>query len=665
MSQERPLEQAQVSWRGEETPYAADFDDIYYHPQQGAEESRHVFLRGIGAPDCWAEGEFFTIGETGFGTGLNFLLTWQLWQQSAASSARLQFVSVEGYPLCREDLQRALSPFAELTSLADQLVAQWPPAVEGVHRLHLDGGRVTLTLLFGQAETMLPLLDATVDAWYLDGFAPDRNPQMWCPAVYQQLARLARPGAALATFTVAGHVKRGLTEVGFDVAKAKGFDRKRECLRGQRLESPSPVHSPHLPWFERTTSRYSGNQPVAIIGGGIAGTSAAHALRRHGVEVTLFERHGAPGAEASGNPCGLFNPRLTAGRSLDGRFHAQAYFYALNCYQELARTAPEIMAAEQGIFHMAEDAAEWQKMQWMAEQARWPAEHLTLWDAERASRELNIQAPQGGFWHARAGSVFPARVCQALMAETPAHWNCTVQTLQQSTAGWLLQTSDGEHGPFAAVILATGAHGQSLLDETTLPLQAVRGQLSLIDAHPDALPALVFGGYLTPAFEDSTGALKQVLGSTYMPWSDPGDTRWQTVKSEGHTRVWQQLHEALPELAKAWDRPPQQGRAALRAAVRDHLPLLGPLSTTEAMAQFFQQNNRRRSRQEQPPAPPYTPGLYTLGGLGSRGMMTAPLLAEALASWITAAPSPLPADILDALHPARVQIRQLKRGDTR
>ncbi|MEQ9361019.1 MAG: tRNA (5-methylaminomethyl-2-thiouridine)(34)-methyltransferase MnmD, partial [Rhodospirillales bacterium] len=258
---------ARLAWR-DGVPCSAEFGDIYFSPKGGLGEARHVFLDGIGAPDVWRGRPRFTVGELGFGTGLNVLALWDAWRRRAAPDARLHIVSVEGFPLEPGDLAGAHTGFPELAPLAAELRAAYPRRVSGFHRLRLDGGRVALTLLFGPVADMLEKLTACVDAWFLDGFAPRRNPEMWSDAVFRQLARLSAPGARVATFSAAGAVRRGLAAAGFAMAKRPGFAGKLECLAG-RLDA-LPLDDGDAPWYAAPPPLGPG-AAVAVIGGGIAG----------------------------------------------------------------------------------------------------------------------------------------------------------------------------------------------------------------------------------------------------------------------------------------------------------------------------------------------------------------------------------------------------------
>src|SRR5690606_15718929 len=179
------------------TPFSERYGDIYHSRQGAIEQARHIFIAGNGLPHRWRGRSSFTVCETGFGLGRNFLALWRTWLNDPSRSERLHLLSFEAHPFSRSDLAQAL-PLGlppELQALGKQLIQQWPPLLPGMHRLEFEGGRLTLTLAFGPVERMAFQVEAHVDAFFLDGFAPSKNPQMWTPALFGQLVRLASSGA--------------------------------------------------------------------------------------------------------------------------------------------------------------------------------------------------------------------------------------------------------------------------------------------------------------------------------------------------------------------------------------------------------------------------------------------------------------------------------------
>ncbi|KFC07026.1 FAD-dependent oxidoreductase, partial [Trabulsiella guamensis ATCC 49490] len=335
------IQTANLEFNNEGTPVSRDFDDVYFSNDNGLEETRYVFLGGNRITARFSEHprSLFVVAESGFGTGLNFLTLWQAFDDFHASSPdatlqRLHFISFEKFPLQEDDLRLAHQRWPELAPRAEQLQAQWPLPVAGCHRLLLDGGRVTLDLWFGDINMLTETLDDTlnqkVDAWFLDGFAPAKNPDMWSPELFSAMARLSRPGGTLATFTSAGFVRRGLQEAGFTMQKRKGFGRKREMLTGEMTNMLNVT--PRTPWFARPGSS---SQDVAIIGGGIASALLSLALLRRGWQVTLYCADSAPAEGASGNRQGALYPLLSAHDPALARFFPLAFTFARRLYNAL------------------------------------------------------------------------------------------------------------------------------------------------------------------------------------------------------------------------------------------------------------------------------------------------------------------------------------------
>ena len=218
-------------------PRSDEFDDVYFSADDGLAETEHVFLDGNRLPRKWQEQDRFVICETGFGTGLNFLAAWTRFEETTKPHQKLDFISFEKYPLDAEEIGLHLRPWADhFTGRLSRLLALYPPRLPGFHRLQMNE-RVTLTLVFDDVQTGLPQLmlpeGVYVDAWFLDGFKPSTNPDMWSETVFTEMARLSDVGARMATFTAAGQVRRGLAEVGFDVEKVDGFGTKRDMTIGR------------------------------------------------------------------------------------------------------------------------------------------------------------------------------------------------------------------------------------------------------------------------------------------------------------------------------------------------------------------------------------------------------------------------------------------------
>ena len=633
---QRPLESASLSWNEAGTPVSAAFDDVYFSNDNGLDETRYVFLKNNGLPERWASHPrpLFVIGETGFGTGLNFLASWQafrLWlsEKGDNGAERLHFISFEKFPLTHADLAKALANWPELATLSAQLVANYPDPLLGCHRLLLDEGRVVLDLWFGDISDTLPLLaDANgqgmVDAWFLDGFAPSKNPQMWNDDLFAGLARLARHGASLATFTCAGFVRRGLIAAGFAMQKVKGHGNKREMLAGWRDASRQPA-----PAMLQPRQAISADQGITLVGGGMASAALALALCRRGRQVTLLCQDPAPAMGASGNRQGALYPLLHAEADNLGQFYASAFGFARRSYEALLtrHTIPHDWC---GVLQLAHDEKSARKQTRLAA-AGFPQSLLRVlppdeWET-MAGVELQSHGDAPLLYYPQGGWICPQALTLALLAEAQATGRLVVQTgvevhaIQASGSSWQLALADGSTKTASQLVLANG-HGLSRL-LPDLPLTAVRGEVShqpTTAALSRLKTVLCYSGYLTPAHEGVNG-----LGASFIRH----DTSLEPRLGERQENL-QKLGESLSEchwhqeLAVA-----DESRVSIRATLRDHLPLAGRLDREN------------------------TPPLWLLAGLGSRGLCSAPLLGELLASELCGEPLPLPSSLLDALHPSR------------
>jgi len=626
----REMPTPELEWLDDGTPASARFGDVYFSAD-GRAETEHVFLAGIGAPEVWAGRRRFTVAETGFGSGLNFLCLWDLWRRTAAPEARLNYVSVEGFPMEAAAMARANSAFPDLSS---ELLAKLPPRRAGYHVLSLDGGQVRLTLLYGEAVAMLAGLEARVDAWFLDGFAPAKNPDMWTEALFLEVARLTRPGGRLATFTAAGAVRRGLQAAGFDMQKRPGFGAKRECLSGQR--QAAPVHDDAAPWF-RAPEPLAPSARIAVVGAGIAGAAAARALAGQGFDVTIFEAGAGPASGASGTPAAVLQPRPIVSEDANGWFHAAAYRRAIQLYDGIdgawLRRGLLVLGRD------AEDAARYRKLpdgEWL--------------DAEAARDRTGLDVGLEGAWFADAGTLDTGRICHGLSDGIE---------IRSGTAVGDLARLQGEG--FDAVVLAAGHHVRDFRPALGLELFANRGQVTRARPSPSTagqVAPLTYGGYLTPP--DGGG---HVIGSSFRRLDDPDAADWRASRARDDADNLALLAARLPGLAQGLE-PTGEAWTGLRATTQDRMPFVGALPDRDAFAADYADLRHGAKDRAFPPAT-HHPGLFMLTGLGSRGFLTAPLAADILAATVAGAPVPQPIDVLHALNPARFLIRHLKRRPAR
>ena len=657
------IQPANLEFNAEGTPVSRDFDDVYFSNDNGLEETRYVFLGGNALPPRFNTHSrpLFVVAESGFGTGLNFLTLWQAFDAfrqacPQATLQRLHFISFEKFPLKADDLQKAHAHWPELAPWAEKLQAQWPLPFEGCHRLLLDDGRVTLDLWFGDINALTDALDDSlnqqVDAWFLDGFAPAKNPDMWTPSLFNAMARLARPGGTLATFTSAGFVRRGLQDAGFTMHKCKGFGRKREMLTGV-MEQQRPARS-RTPWFAR-----SGSEPreVAIIGGGVASALLSLALLRRGWQVTLYCKDSAPAQGASGNRQGALYPLLNAHDPALARFFPAAFTFARRLYDALPVEFDHDWC---GVTQTGWDEKSQHKIEQMLARGL-PDEIAQTVDSAWIENRVVFDTACGGIHYPLGGWLCPAQLTAAALDLAVAqglhlHYQRDVAALERITDSWQLRFTDASSAGHAAVVLANGHNISRFKQTEKLPVYSVGGQVSHIPTTP-ALSALrqvlCYDGYLTPQNPHNQ---HHCIGASYHRGSE---SVAYSEEDQQHNR--QRLIDCFPDAAwaKEVDVSARQARNGVRCAARDHLPMVGNVGD---YAQIMHEYADLSEQQAEAVSAPVYPGLYLLGALGSRGLCTAPLAAEILASQMSDEPLPMDGDTLAALNPNRLWVRKLLKG---
>ncbi|EPX9365349.1 bifunctional tRNA (5-methylaminomethyl-2-thiouridine)(34)-methyltransferase MnmD/FAD-dependent 5-carboxymethylaminomethyl-2-thiouridine(34) oxidoreductase MnmC [Aeromonas veronii] len=656
------LHHARLDWNEAGTPVSSDFGDVYFSNDNGLSETRYVFLQQNRLPARFShhDSDSFVIGETGFGTGLNFLATMQAFLEQAPQSgngSRLHFISFEKFPLTRDDLRKALAAWPAIGHLSQDLVAQWPLPVSGCHRLHFAGGRIRLDLWFGDIKDMLPQVphwaEGLVDAWYLDGFSPAKNPEMWTQELFDGLARLARPDCSIATFTCAGFVRRGLIAAGFAMKKVKGHGSKREMLVGDRTDK-QPQQT-IVPWYARPAGRAG---EVVIIGGGIASAMTALSLVARGRKVTLLCADGEPATGASGNRQGALYPLLNGEHDALSRFYSLAFGYARQRLLALAERHP-IAFELCGVTQLGYDDKSAAKLAKMS-QGPFPPELMHPLSTAEVEQVVGLPCGHSGVSYPLGGWLCPADLTRAALKEAQAsgllqvEYHTQVSAIAEQADGWQVESQDGRHWQAPNLVVAAGHQLPALLPFAELPLYPVRGQVSHVPTTASLRQlntVLCYDGYLTPMHND-----QHCIGASY-------GRNQSSLEFRAEEQILNQvrLQACLPE--QTWpaevDVSDNEARVGVRCASRDHLPVVGPVARLQGLADHYA---LLQHEQHNAQPLPLHPGLYVLGALGSRGLCSAPLCGELLASEICGEPLPLAADLLEALHPARYWVRKLLKG---
>ena len=678
------IQTAKLHWQlddnGVTAPLSSEFGDVYFSKTDGLAESRHVFIDGNDLATRLANlrnFERFVIGEIGFGTGLNILAIWQLWQQIRPDNhSHLHIITTEKFPLSKTDLEQALSVWTELAGLSQQLIDNYPPPLAGCHRLNWFDERLTIDLWLGDATSSLSQVtgEGKVDAWLLDGFAPSCNQELWSADLLAQIARLSKNHTTLATFSVASAVKQGLKHHGFTLAKRKGFGKKREMLtasfqpkltsanfcklyfRYNKKIKPFFVTLPFTASFEsRRRQRRKANNvkgfelpnfsaitkplSVAVIGAGVAGLSSAYALAARGHSVTIFDK-AQPLAGASGNIRGFLAPKLTSLKRLETNLHAIGYLASCRFYPYLtAQTGIKILQTTGCL-----DLLSHNRLQ-LDEVKDFPIEFARLLTAEQAKAKVGYEVGQAIFLP-NAGLITTANFANAVLC----HPNISFQTeeLTYFQQAYFQQDSDQ--------VLLTFTEHQQFFDHVILCmaldtcdfLPAVkrfnhsRGQVTwfAVDEHDKAqLPKLPlkYGSYYASFNENSKRHV--MLGASFVR-----DTLDTTPAVADHQMNVADLADAVPDLVNNTDMftveknlPHWQGRASIRSQTVDYLPLVG---------QVWQAGYENKSR------------VWTFSALGSKGYAYAPICSELLAGLLCGEMLPLANKMVNSLSPNRKVIRR-------
>ncbi len=655
------LTHARVRWQENGYPYSLDYEDVYYSENLALEESTHVFLQANKLAQRWQElgSENFTIAELGFGAGINFLNCCRLWCNTAPANAQLNYLACELHPFKSDDLKRLLKLFPELDEFSPALLDAMPALCAGIHQREFCFGKhkITLSLLYGDAREQLRRLvqknGFRVDCWFLDGFSPAKNPELWQKDLCQTVAALSKTGGTLSTYSAAASIKHALRASGFSVQRIEGFGRKRHMFKavfqGEIVRRACQTNCYTLPPAIKTKTK-----TALIIGAGLAGCSTAHALAKAGWQATVIERQATVAGGASGNKRGVVSCRFSLEPTVSDNFYLQAFLYAMNHYRQLSEKA-SLDWSVSGHLHLALD--EQQKKRQQKLQASPCLKELThLLDAHSASEVSGITLQQGGLYFPQSASLNPQALCQAYLEHPDIKLLLEQEALELSYQDnvWQLMGASGPIASAAVVIIANSHDALSFTQTRHYPLLKNFGQLDEY-SRPNtatALKCIISGrGYLLPQHDQ-----KLLLGGLNMA----KDFERMSV-DKGVKENLNLLQEISPQMFKELQaQRPLSSRSGLRCSSPDYLPILGPVEDYQDCQKCFSglsRNARSTNTQEAI----LHPGLFINVAHGSHALSSTPLSAAYLAGIITGSPLPLTRQMVAALHPIRFLIRDLKR----
>ncbi|MBB1632247.1 bifunctional tRNA (5-methylaminomethyl-2-thiouridine)(34)-methyltransferase MnmD/FAD-dependent 5-carboxymethylaminomethyl-2-thiouridine(34) oxidoreductase MnmC [Cupriavidus sp. UME77] len=658
----RSLDLAEPAFSASGLPYSPRYDEAYHGNEDSLERARHVFLAGNGLPQAWGGRDQFVIVEAGFGLGLNFLATWQAWRDDPKRCRRLHVVSIEKHPLTSEGLAAmhvSLGAQAALEPLAAELRAAWPLALPGLHRLEFEGGAVVLTLAFGDIDAVLPRLVLGADAFYLDGFSPARNPDMWQPQLMKRLARLARPEATLATHVADIVFQRGLQAAGFAVSSAPGYGSeppmtvaRLPVMRGTRRQPPPSAAA----WPERH---------AIVIGAGLAGCAVTERLAARGWRVTLFDAHDGPAQLTSAHRAAAMHPHLSSDDSVLSRLSRAGNLQALRTWAGLAAAGHAPGWQGCGVLQTGAGVEDADIQQAALAALGFPQAFARWMSAEEAASRHGAPVPHGGLWFGQGGWAPPPEICRAQLAQAgtavTARYGNRVARLARVADGWQAMDEAGKVMAAAPVVVVANAYeALRLLALRHMTIDRVRGQLTTLapaelarlGEWPDCV--VTGTGYLLPRAADGTAR----IGSSYEP--DAQESGALDERPAVHAENLARLAALLPALAgtaASLDPAMLRGYVGVRSVSHNRLPLIGRVADEAQAARDAAALSGARLRDI-----PRLPGLYAALAYGSRGLTWAALGAELLASQIEGEPLPLELELAEAIDPARLLVRALRQG---
>lgn len=619
--------------------YSNNFNDIYFQPGIGLDEKKHVFLKGNNLPQQWHDKKTFTIAETGFGVGLNFLSTLSLWNENKQNGQHLHYMSCELLPLNIQQLSQALSSFPEVKKYAKLLLNKYPVhLIYGTHRLHFSQYNTTLTLIFGDCLDAFQSLNANIDAWYLDGFAPSKNPDMWSEKLFKAIANLSHIGTTVATYTVAGKIRQGLTDVGFEITKVKGFGQKREMLTANLMTEHKSTEK--QPWQQTHTSK--NHQSITVLGAGIAGISITQKLLEQGENVTLIDRQKQPCLETSGNPQAMIMPSFDLNDSPEARFYLSAFLYAIKHYSQESYHPVGVHA-----------------LAFTDKQKIWQQKLLTKFDLPKSL----LHHTQQGILYPQAGWLDTQGHAKILNHSGSHHhyFQAEITNIEFKNNLWHLYNNDNLIHTTHTLILANGISIKKLLPDYDLPITPKHGQISYFQSTKineviASSPHIQLNkGYITPSWNGV-----QTIGATF-DHMDSDDWFKPPQNDQNHWQKNTVLWDETP-YARLLDKDiSHQSRAGIRVTTPDHLPICGAVIDQQQFKNDYADIRHGKQWKQYPP-PHAINNLFIMTGLGSRGFTSAPILAEFLCNQILGQPHVLDKHMQKSIHPNRFLYRQLRRS---
>lgn len=655
------VQPAQLNFNDDGIPCSVEYNDPYFSLADAVDESRYVFIRGnhlqnrwpLNKSDAHSGTKSFTISELGFGFGLNFITTCEIWIK-AKPQIHLHYISFEKHPVRKDDLARFHTDLKSAKATSQQLIKYYPPAVAGTHRIHFDKDNITLTLIFGDALSCLKKSEFLADAWYLDGFSPEKNPELWSTAITKQVYRLTQQHGTFATYSAASQVRKNLNLAGFEISKSEGFGSKREMLRGVKQNSSVPNTLPYKlkNWLNTKSHHYSCKTAI-IIGAGMAGCLTSAALAKRGWDVTLLDKNTSLASEGSGNPNAILMPRLSVDHDIQSQLTLQGYLYSLRYFEQLAEHT-SFDWQQCGAIQLPRDEAQWSRMQSITHKYTIPHELLSSISQSQASKLSECEVSRGGWHIPMAASLSPLNLCESVLSKHQSKINFIgstyIDSLNHDNQQWTASDRSGNSYSADVIILANAMSINQFPQTQWCTLNPKRGQITLIsenDCNIKPTKIICADAYITP-----TVGTELVTGASFIT-----NDSYTDIRPHEHEENIKKISSMIPSFTLKADST-LSGRAAIRAVTNDRLPIVGPAPIEGQFYSDFKDAAMGSTNRNYPTAANHQ-GLYMASGFGSRGLAWIPICAESLACMISNEPSPIDTGLMQAIHPNRFLMKRL------
>lgn len=648
---------AQLKFTLQGVPCSKQYDDPYFSLHNACEQSRYVFIQGNQLAQRWSQDcqhfQPFTIAELGFGFGVNFIISCQEWLKHR-TQRHLHYISFEKHPVRKQDLGTFHEKLNLLPELSLELIEYYPIGVEGSHRIHFTHQNITLTLIYGDALKYLQRSNFQAHAWYLDGFSPNKNPQLWNKEIANQVFRLTLCGGTFATYSAASFVSHNFSSAGFMVEKQTGYNSKREMLIGTKNQSIKQELLAHKykNWLNTKPQEYN-NKSAIIVGAGMAGCLLSAALAKRGWKITLIDKNTSLASEGSGNPNAILMPRLSIDHDIQSQLTLQGFLYSIYYFTQLSKTT-EFGWQQSGAIQLPRDDAQWKRMQTIFNNHCLPEELAIPVSQQQASHLAQCKLAKQGWHIPLAAYLTPSLLCDAVVKLYQSNItfisDTNIHNIEKQNNQWVASDQHNHSHYAEVVILANALSIDQYPQSHWCSLNPKRGQITYIpeaECNISLTKIICSDAYITPEIDSHL-----IVGATF-------------VSDDQQTDIRQHEHEEnllkLSSMISSFEFNNQtqfKGRAAIRAVSDDRLPVVGPVSIENDFYADYKHAALGATNQLYPTSAIHR-GLYVASGFGSRGLAWIPVCTEALACIINKEPSPIDNNLLQAIHPNRLLMKKM------